>query len=48
MSTIANAIGLEAILGCFGTGIVLGDTEATKEIELACEPLVALFTTMIL
>lgn len=46
LGAIAGAIGLEAILGCFAAGIVLGDTAATKELEEACEPLVALFTTI--
>ncbi|MEL7084497.1 MAG: cation:proton antiporter [Cyanobacteria bacterium P01_A01_bin.3] len=46
LSTIASAIGLEGILGCFAAGIVLGDTKATKALEEACEPLVALFATV--
>ncbi|MEM0978989.1 MAG: cation:proton antiporter [Cyanobacteria bacterium P01_H01_bin.58] len=45
MSTVAQAIGLEAILGCFAAGIVLGNTQATHTLEKACEPLVALFAT---
>ncbi|MBE7384978.1 MAG: cation:proton antiporter [Leptolyngbya sp. SIO1E4] len=46
MATIAQAIGLEAILGCFAAGIVLGDTKATHALEKACDPLVALFATI--
>ena len=46
MSTVAQAIGLEAILGCFAAGIVLGNTKATHTLEKACEPLVALFATI--
>ena len=46
MGTVAQAIGLEAILGCFAAGIVLGDTKATHALEKACDPLVALFATI--
>ena len=46
MATVAQAIGLEAILGCFAAGIVLGDTKATHALEKACDPLVALFATI--
>lgn len=46
MSIVAQAIGLEAILGCFAAGIVLGNTQATHTLEKACEPLVALFATV--
>jgi len=46
MSTVAGVIGLESILGCFAAGIVLGDTSATKQLEKACDPLVALFATI--
>ncbi|WP_272066256.1 cation:proton antiporter [Oscillatoria sp. CS-180] len=46
MATVAQTIGLEAILGCFAAGIVLGDTKATHALEQACEPLVALFATI--
>lgn len=46
MSAVAGAIGLESILGCFAAGIILGDTSATKELEKACDPLVALFATI--
>lgn len=41
-----SIIGLESILGCFAAGIVLGDTAVTKELEEACEPLIALFSTV--
>ncbi|KAI9129996.1 cation:proton antiporter (plasmid) [Acaryochloris sp. CCMEE 5410] len=46
MAAVAEAIGLESILGCFVAGIVLGNTSATKELEKACDPLVALFATI--
>ncbi|MEL6398700.1 MAG: cation:proton antiporter [Cyanobacteria bacterium J06607_6] len=46
MALVARAIGLEEILGCFAAGIILSDTRATKTLEKACDPLVALFTTM--
>ncbi|MBE9029490.1 cation:proton antiporter [filamentous cyanobacterium LEGE 11480] len=46
MSMVARTIGLEDILGCFAAGIILGDTPATKRLEAACEPLVALFATV--
>ncbi|MGD1907852.1 MAG: cation:proton antiporter [Leptolyngbyaceae cyanobacterium] len=46
MSMLASAIGLEGILGCFAAGIVLGKTSKTKALEKACDPLVALFTTI--
>ncbi|MEM7796388.1 MAG: cation:proton antiporter [Cyanobacteria bacterium P01_C01_bin.118] len=46
IATIASAIGLEAILGCFAAGIILGDTKATAYLEEACDPLVALFATI--
>lgn len=45
MGTIASVIRLEAILGCFAAGIILGDTKATAYLERACDPLVALFAT---
>lgn len=46
MAAFAAIIGLESILGCFAAGIVLGDTPVTKELEEACTPLVALFSTV--
>lgn len=46
MSGFTSIIGLESILGCFAAGIVLGDTSVTKELEEACEPLIALFSTV--
>ncbi|MEO1144450.1 MAG: cation:proton antiporter [Cyanobacteria bacterium J06638_22] len=46
MAVIARLIGLEEILGCFAAGIVLGNTKATKTLEKACDPLVALFATI--
>ncbi|MGF1524327.1 MAG: cation:proton antiporter [Leptolyngbyaceae cyanobacterium] len=46
MASVAQAIGLEGILGCFAAGIVLGDTKATRDLEEACDPLVALFATI--
>lgn len=46
MAAVAGAIGLESILGCFAAGIVLGNTSATQALEKACDPLVALFTTI--
>ncbi len=46
MGVIARIIGLEDILGCFAAGIILSDTKATKALEKACDPLVALFTTV--
>ena len=46
LSTVAGAIGLESILGCFAAGIVLGDTSMTQQLEKACDPLVALFATI--
>lgn len=46
MAMVSHAIGLEEILGCFAAGIILGDTKATKDLEKACDPLVALFATV--
>ncbi len=46
VALIARAIGLEEILGCFAAGIILGNTKATKALEQACDPLVALFATV--
>lgn len=46
MGLIASAIGLEAILGSFAAGLVMGGTEKREELKEMFKPLVAIFTTI--
>ena len=46
MGLIASAIGLEAILGSFAAGLVIGGTDKREELEEMFNPLVAIFSTI--